>query len=717
MAGTSTYYLKEINMTPKITSTTIFWKIVFVFLLFSFQINAQFKILNNGQRRIGSGTENSINAEGNMQQPWYFSSGFNAWRPLTYSNYPLDIKWGVAGDGTNNWNNNGSTVHNPIVTNPTYDYSGFTTTNATTGDGVGVIKFTGNITVNSQLFLVENTYTLGPVDGFFRIKVKITNKSAIAATNVRLWVGTRDDWIGVSDNNLKDRGNLVNGVFTIIPTAATQAKAIKVSSGEEAILIFSNSPRAYSTFSNYGDPNPATNVDPAACDISIQNDGSYAVYARFNDLAINQSDELDWYYAAGTITEIAEIIRKVAEAASAVSNITHNSADYSYSATQSGTTSYVLVPAGSTVPTAAQVEAGVSYAGGTVISSSTIASVANTAHTYNFTGLSPNTGYAVYAVTKYNDGASDVFTSVQNTNFTTITTPVILTNFNNVNKMYFDGSYSIAAPTSNSTGAFTYTSSNTAVATISGTTVTILGAGTSTITANQAVNGNFASGSIATLLTVNTVEVLTLNGKRSNTNTNYINSNGKKGGSSGVTKNGEIKTTKTPPPGIGDSYGGGIVAYILQVGDSGYDPDVQHGLIAATTDLSSGIKWRNVTNIITGATGTAIGTGLANTNTIITSQGATATDYAAGLARGLAGGGFNDWYLPSKEELNKLYLNRVAIGGFTGTFYWSSTEGSTSSQNLNYAWGQFFTNGIQKDYDNSYGAKTTLQSVRAVRSF
>jgi hypothetical protein len=352
-----------------------------------------------------------------------------------------------------------------------------------------------------------------------------------------------------------------------------------------------------------------------------------------------------------------------------------------------------------------------------VISSSTIASVANTAHTYNFTGLSPNTGYAVYAVTKYNDGASDVFTSVQNTNFTTITTPVILTNFNNVNKMYFDGSYSIAAPTSNSTGAFTYTSSNTAVATISGTTVTILGAGTSTITANQAVNGNFASGSIATLLTVNTVEVLTLNGKRSNTNTNYINSNGKKGGSSGVTKNGEIKTTKTPPPGIGDSYGGGIVAYILQVGDSGYDPDVQHGLIAATTDLSSGIKWRNVTNIITGATGTAIGTGLANTNTIITSQGATATDYAAGLARGLAGGGFNDWYLPSKEELNKLYLNRVAIGGFTGTFYWSSTEGSTSSQNLNYAWGQFFTNGIQKDYDNSYGAKTTLQSVRAVRSF
>jgi hypothetical protein len=50
----------------------------------------------------------------------------------------------------------------------------------------------------------------------------------------------------------------------------------------------------------------------------------------------------------------------------------------------------------------------------------------------------------------------------------------------------------------------------------------------------------------------------------------------------------------------------------------------------------------------------------------------------AGIAARLCGdlvlGGFSDWYLPSKDELNQLYINRVAIGGFASNGYWSSTE-------------------------------------------
>ena len=60
----------------------------------------------------------------------------------------------------------------------------------------------------------------------------------------------------------------------------------------------------------------------------------------------------------------------------------------------------------------------------------------------------------------------------------------------------------ITAPTSASSGAFTYTSSNTAVATISGSTVTVVGVGTSTITAAQAANGNYASSTTTATLTV-----------------------------------------------------------------------------------------------------------------------------------------------------------------------------------------------------------------------
>ncbi len=62
--------------------------------------------------------------------------------------------------------------------------------------------------------------------------------------------------------------------------------------------------------------------------------------------------------------------------------------------------------------------------------------------------------------------------------------------------------FTLTAPTSNSTGVFTYTSSNTSVATVSGSTLTIIGAGTATITASQAANGCYASGSVSATLTV-----------------------------------------------------------------------------------------------------------------------------------------------------------------------------------------------------------------------
>jgi hypothetical protein len=164
----------------------------------------------------------------------------------------------------------------------------------------------------------------------------------------------------------------------------------------------------------------------------------------------------------------------------------------------------------------------------------------------------------------------------------------------------------------------------------------------------------------------------------------------------------------TTPSAVGDTYGGGVVAYILVSGDSGYDANQQHGLIAATSDQSSGIRWHNGSDGTTGATGTAIGTGLSNTNTIITSQGETATSYAAGLARAYTGGGYTDWYLPSRYESAKLYLNKDAIGGFENKIYWSSSETAGNA-----ARGTDFSSGNQL----TYGKSTTNINVRAIRAF
>ncbi len=161
---------------------------------------------------------------------------------------------------------------------------------------------------------------------------------------------------------------------------------------------------------------------------------------------------------------------------------------------------------------------------------------------------------------------------------------------------------------------------------------------------------------------------------------------------------------------IGQGYQGGKVAYILVKGDPGYDVNTQHGIIAATSDQSDQlirIKWDKGTYTITGATGTAIGTGLSNTNKIIVSQGEPAISYAAGLARAYKGGGYTDWYLPSKDELEKLSYTREIIGGFVNYYYWSSSE-----FDLRKAWYQTFFSGRQ--YTTVKGEPAI---VRAIRSF
>lgn len=164
-----------------------------------------------------------------------------------------------------------------------------------------------------------------------------------------------------------------------------------------------------------------------------------------------------------------------------------------------------------------------------------------------------------------------------------------------------------------------------------------------------------------------------------------------------------------PPPAIGDSYLGGKLAYILQAGDAGYDPSVPHGLIAAPSDQSSGIFWHATNDGVT-ATANAIGTGQANTTAIITLYGI--ENNAAKLCDDLVIGSYSDWYLPSIDELEKLYDNRVAIGGFDtstnmSSFYWSSTEGGTG-----YALNFSFGNGT-----GIFPNKVETFSVRAVRAF
>jgi hypothetical protein len=134
----------------------------------------------------------------------------------------------------------------------------------------------------------------------------------------------------------------------------------------------------------------------------------------------------------------------------------------------------------------------------------------------------------------------------------------------------------------------------------------------------------------------------------------------------------------TPAYVLGSSFGGGKIAYIYQVGDPGYVAGEQHGIIASIEDditAGTGTEFDNGRFVNIGNTSTTLGSGASNTSSIIQLVGA--GNYAASIARAYNAGGYSDWFLPSKDELYKMYLNRSYIGGFsyeTNGGYWSSTE-------------------------------------------
>ena len=152
---------------------------------------------------------------------------------------------------------------------------------------------------------------------------------------------------------------------------------------------------------------------------------------------------------------------------------------------------------------------------------------------------------------------------------------------------------------------------------------------------------------------------------------------------------------------MGQHVGGGVVFYI--------DPSGLHGLISSDTDQPGTFPYGCNTDSIPGANGTALGTGQQNTSAIVAA--CASPEIAARACDTSTYGGFTDWFLPSRDELDTMFVYQSTIGGFNSSdWYWSSTQ-----QSIPGAWIVIF-NSVYPGIE-AWTNKDGYLEVRCIRKF
>jgi hypothetical protein len=302
------------------------------------------------------------------------------------------------------------------------------------------------------------------------------------------------------------------------------------------------------------------------------------------------------------------------------------------------------------------------------------------------TGALTGTPNTIATATTYTISATNSSGSATQTFTLTVNAKVTpsLSIFADVSKASGAPAFTLTAPTvaGSLSGAFTYTSATTATATIAGATVTVVSGGTTLITATF-------------------------------TPTDTANYN-----------NATITMTLTVAYAVGDpGPGGGFVYYVSATNftstGSPCNTSCKYLEVAPADEARYFADEANQGTTVSGAKGTAIGTGFQNSVDIANQSGNTSAGSAAVYAREYRGGSLTDWYLPSRNELNQLCKwargqNWVSdatpcnssgsinsgrgASGFGSTFYWSSTDWFQP-----YAYSQGFSNGGQNANSKNNG--------------
>jgi len=265
-------------------------------------------VIANAYLRFGTGSETSIQTSGNLAQPWYYQSG--SWYKLTYSSNPLDMAVGT-GTGSSLWH--GTTVQdvsNLSPSNSVTNYDAYTQPTSSTGYGTVVTQRT--FTVNSASLTVQNTYVLGQTASFIRITTRVSNPSSSTVSNMHIFVGTRDDWVGTSDSPTKTRGSInSSGQFVAASSPSSRSPVLQVTSGNHGVVFYSVDSAADTSTNSCCSFSNAYNTAPSSSSVQMTNDGSYSLVLPVGNVPANAYASITWYYAAGAISDFSTIISQV----------------------------------------------------------------------------------------------------------------------------------------------------------------------------------------------------------------------------------------------------------------------------------------------------------------------------------------------------------------------------------------------------------------------